>query len=118
MRMQKLDKALTYAQAAADSYSQWGLNAYAECLTEMGRYKEAEEVQKANQERYPDGFCWYRWCQTTGRGDLKAARAMSMASAKESEASSESGDLNEVAVFLELEGQKDRARACSERGQR
>jgi len=40
--MNKLETALPYAQHAAESYSGWGLHVYAVCLTEMGRYAEAE----------------------------------------------------------------------------
>jgi tetratricopeptide (TPR) repeat protein len=115
MRMNKLEKALPYAQHAAESYSGWGLNAYAACLTEMGRYDIAEQVQKANQERYPDSFAWYRWCQTTGKGDLNAARAMSMETVPGFESSTDDGELNEAAIVLQLDGQVDRAHAYWER---
>jgi len=107
MRMKKLDRALPYAKAAAESYSAWGLNVYAHCLTEMGQYAQAEAIERACQERYPTGFAWYRWCQITGRGNLKDARALS-----ESHSAEESD--NDTAVYLQLDGQNDRAAACWE----
>jgi hypothetical protein len=48
----------------------------------------------------------------TGRGDLAAARRAAVSHAAEAASSTDPGELNEVAVVYQLEGQRDRARAC------
>jgi tetratricopeptide (TPR) repeat protein len=115
----KPERALKYARAAADSYSSWGLEVYSVCLTELGRFDEADQIQQAIQERYTPSVMWYRWCRMTGRGRLAMARAVALSSLAKYE---EKENFNDVAVFYALEGDEKRAReyfikaAKSERG--
>jgi len=68
-------KAEPFAEAAASSYSAWGLCVLADCKEGMRKWKEAEEIHRAIVERYPDGdFNWYWFCKRTGHGKLNAAR--------------------------------------------
>jgi tetratricopeptide (TPR) repeat protein len=72
------DKAMRYAEGAADTYSAWGLLVLAGCYEGTHQWKEAEKLRKAAAERYPDlltPLYWYCFCRRTGHGDLAAARA-------------------------------------------
>jgi tetratricopeptide (TPR) repeat protein len=115
MRMKRYDRALEYAKKSAESGSGWGYIVYASCLTELGHYEEAEKVQKVNQERYPESLAWYRWCQTTGKGDLNAAKAASQATANEIKDDRRQGRTNEAPMFFILEGDATAARAVWQR---
>jgi tetratricopeptide (TPR) repeat protein len=116
MRNGRAKEALQYAKIAGDSFSEWGLEAYANCLTELGRYADAEQVVQASQKRYPPGVAWYTWCQITGKGDLAAARTDAAAAI---EALSDVdqrdvgvlGEWRRARVFYALEGRIDQARA-------
>jgi tetratricopeptide (TPR) repeat protein len=118
MAMKKLDRALPYAKTAADSYSGWGLHCCAACLMEMGRFEEAEQIEKQVQESYPSSFCWYRFCATTNRGDLASARESAEQNVPELESLKSGDELNELALYLQMEGKNDRARRCWEREKR
>ena len=118
MRMKRSDRALQYAQESAESGSSWGMGIYAACLTDLGRYDEAEQIEKERQDRYEDSFAWYRWCVTTGRGDRKAADAVSRPHADQIAADNDSDALTEVAVYFTLAGQLDRAYDCLDRASR
>jgi tetratricopeptide (TPR) repeat protein len=77
MRLKQWDKATPYAQAAAETYASWALQAAAECFEARQDWKAAEEIYKAIFERYPVGSAvadWYGFCRRTGHGDVKAAR--------------------------------------------
>jgi Flp pilus assembly protein TadD len=80
----------------------------------MGRYDEAEQIEKASQERYDTSYAWHRWCHTTGRGNLEGARKDADAKAREVEKPDGDPD-SDAAVSLLLDGQRDRARALFER---
>lgn len=112
MREKHADQALPYASAAAESYSAWGPEVYANCLTELGRYSEAEKVEQAHQERYTGSVAWYRWCQTTGKGNLPQARRATAIKAMQNSSSDQETILNEIGIYYQLEGQLDRALAC------
>jgi tetratricopeptide (TPR) repeat protein len=76
-------KAMRYADAAAETYSNWGLAVAAECHEGMRQWKKAEDLWKAIAERYrgPDiRLALYLFCRRTGHGDLAAARSAVQAS--------------------------------------
>ena len=76
MRLGDYRKALPYGQAAADSYSGWGLQCAAHCYEGLGDFDAAETLYRAISERYRGSdVAWYAWCLRTGRGDVEAARA-------------------------------------------
>lgn len=110
--MDKDDRALPYARAAAESGSSWGLDCLANCLTKLGQFDEAEKLEQMNQSRYPGSFAWYRWCQATGHGDLAAARTASAEIASDIQSAPEAGNSAEAAIFWYLEGKLDRTAVC------
>jgi hypothetical protein len=75
MHGKQWEKALPYATAAAEAYSEWGLRVLAECREAMHDWTAAEAIYKAMGERYPMVTeDWYAFCRRSGRGDLDAAR--------------------------------------------
>ncbi len=115
MRRGESEKALKYAKLSADIGSAWGMNVHAWCLTELGRFQEAEAIEKDCQESYPEGFAWHNWCQITGKGDLAAARAMSQAWLANPKCGKDPRLVEQVAAALQIDGQIDRARAIWEK---
>ncbi|MEN6459123.1 MAG: tetratricopeptide repeat protein [Thermoguttaceae bacterium] len=104
------EKALPYAEGAAQCYSAWGLLSAAECHEGMHHWKEAESYQKAVAERYEGSrSTWYFFCRRTGHGDLKAARQVLLAEGPSSEDAS-SDDIT-MPVFHVLEKQPEKALA-------
>jgi len=76
MDQEKYEQALPYAQAAASTYSGWGLTCLANCQEALGNFVEAEKLMKAEFERYGEAF-WYCWVARTGKGDYEAAKKAS-----------------------------------------
>ena len=75
LKLKDFDKALTYAEAAAECYSQWGLLVAADCHEAMEHWNEAAEIQAACADRYPGSRpTWFWFCARTGHGDFEAAR--------------------------------------------
>jgi hypothetical protein len=75
MYQKQWEKALPYAEGAAESYSAWGLSCAAECNEGLQRWGEAERLQRACSERYQgDSLNWYFFCRRTGKGEVKEAR--------------------------------------------
>jgi len=77
LRAGQVKKAAPYAEAAGESYSEWGLRVYAECLEASHDWDAAEKTYKAIYERYRgnDKIAeWYCFCRRTNHGDLDAAR--------------------------------------------
>jgi tetratricopeptide (TPR) repeat protein len=71
----KFDKALPYAEEAAETFAEWAMLCAADCLTGLGRWAEAEQYLQLVAERYPgSAMNWYLWCQRTGKGKLAEAR--------------------------------------------
>jgi tetratricopeptide (TPR) repeat protein len=112
MRRNRASDALPYAKMAAGTYSQWGLVAAGNCLTELGRYDDAEKFMQAAQERYGSSVDWYRWCITTHRGNISAARTSAAEKAAALAQADDWSARSEGAVYYEIEGQLDRAREC------
>ncbi|MBN1394386.1 MAG: hypothetical protein JW959_05140 [Pirellulales bacterium] len=79
MRQKDWEKSLKYAEAAAETYSAWGLEAAADCYEGMHKWEESEKLRIAIGERYHNSWLdWYYFCRRTGHGDLDAARKRGM----------------------------------------
>jgi tetratricopeptide (TPR) repeat protein len=67
-------RALPYAEAAAGTFSEWGLRCAGLCYEGVGEWKKAEEQMKSIAGRYDDAYHeWFFWCARTGKGDIQAA---------------------------------------------
>jgi tetratricopeptide (TPR) repeat protein len=68
--------ALPYAEAAGESWTQWGMDCARDCQEGLGNLEQAHEWQKRVSERYPKTEAsWYFWVKKTGYGDEAAAEA-------------------------------------------
>ncbi len=77
MDRREWDKALPFAEGAAESYSAWGLETAANCHEALQHWKEAEYLYQAVSQRYRGQESpWYYFCKRTGYGDLKPAREL------------------------------------------
>ena len=75
MNQRQWEKALPYAEGAAESYAGWGLLRAAECHEALQHWSEAEKYNRACSERYPSSSLgWYLFCRRTGEGDLTPSR--------------------------------------------
>lgn len=74
MSRKEWKEALSHADAAADSYSEWGLETAAKCHEMLGDWDKAEALMRAISERYDSSaYQWMLWCHRTGHGDAAAA---------------------------------------------
>ncbi|MDB5289997.1 MAG: hypothetical protein JWL69_1238 [Phycisphaerales bacterium] len=69
-----------YAEAAAQSWAQWGMQTAIDCYIGLGEWDKAELWVKREAQRYGSPLQWYYWCKQTGHGDLDAARKLIAAS--------------------------------------
>lgn len=77
MRQGKFEDALPYANAAAATFSSWGLVCSAYCLEGLKQWEPAEQIMVSMIERYPAHACeWYFWCRRTGHGDVARAKQL------------------------------------------
>lgn len=69
------EKALPYAEAAATSGAAWTYTHLADVYSLLGRWEEAELLQRRVVQRYyrQSGVSWFWWCLKTGHGDFHAA---------------------------------------------
>jgi len=69
-------EAKPYAEAAAETWSTFGLADAARVNEYLARWNESEKWIKAETESYPShsGYNWYAWCRRNGRGDLETAK--------------------------------------------
>lgn len=87
MRRKEWETAIPFADAAAQSYSAWGLLCGAQAHEGAGDYDTAEALVRATSERYDDSrYEWYFWCVRTGRGDLAPARQLARSFVADKEA--------------------------------
>jgi tetratricopeptide (TPR) repeat protein len=76
MERKEWEKALPYAQGAAECYSAFGLGCAAKCYEGLQRWGEAEKYYRACAERYErESLEWYYFCRRTGQGDVASARS-------------------------------------------
>ncbi|MFO1021032.1 MAG: tetratricopeptide repeat protein [Planctomycetales bacterium] len=77
MREGEWKKGRKYAEAAAQSYSAWGLMCAARAAEGLKDWKRAEEYYQLAAERYDSMHDeWYKWCLRTKRGNMKQAFAL------------------------------------------
>lgn len=67
-------KAVPYAEAAGQSYSEWGLRIAGEANEDIGRFDRAEEYFRAAAERY-NTLDWFLFTRRTQHGDGPGALA-------------------------------------------
>jgi rhodanese-related sulfurtransferase len=73
------EKALPHAEAAATSYSQWGLETLATVDEVLQEWDKAESFYRASSERYSgcgSEADWYFFCRRTGKGSQDAAQQL------------------------------------------
>ena len=108
MQQKKWEKAMTYAGAAADTYSGWGMNVAADCFEGMQKWEESEKLRKNISHRYATvRMNWYYYCRRTGHGQLKPAREL-VAKLVESE-DFQNRFPKDAALFYMLDKQPDKA---------
>jgi tetratricopeptide (TPR) repeat protein len=67
-------RALPYAEAAAESWAGWAMQPAATCNEAVGNWERAELWQRRLTERYSNSRGeWYLWCLRTHWGDADAA---------------------------------------------
>jgi tetratricopeptide (TPR) repeat protein len=77
MTRREYDKALPYADAAAETWAGWAMMCASECHELLGQWDQAELWVRRTAERYDDSrLSWYLWCKRTGRGDVQAAQRL------------------------------------------
>jgi tetratricopeptide (TPR) repeat protein len=80
MNRRQWQKALPYAEGAAECYSGWGLRCAAACYEGLQRWDKAEEHFRACSQRYDsESLDWYLFCRRTGQGQLEKAREFARA---------------------------------------
>ncbi len=105
-------RALPYATAAADCYSEWGLLCAAACHEGLEEWEKAEQYVRATADRYRSSAVgWYFFCRRTGHGDLQAARDLAQAYVDDPSAQDSRDARYDVAAFYVLEKQLDKALA-------
>ncbi len=79
MTEKQFDKALPYADAAAETGAGWAMLLAAECHQHLEHWTEAEALIRQTAERYPgQELDWYFWCRKTGHGEEKQALQFAM----------------------------------------
>ncbi len=74
------EKALPYADAAAQTASGWAMVCDAGAHTGVGDWDGGQQIIKDEIDHYSDSpFRWYAWCLHTGHGDRAAAAAATRA---------------------------------------
>lgn len=77
MARREFDKAVPYADAAAQTGAGWAMLTDALCHEALGHWEEAEGLARATSQRYEGSWIvWYLWCVRTGRGDRDAAQKL------------------------------------------
>jgi len=105
-------RALPYATASAESYSNWGLLCAAACHEGLQEWDKAEEYVQAAAHRYRgSSVAWYYFCRRTGHGDLEAARNLAKAYVEDPSAQEDLDARYVAAGFYILERQPHKALA-------
>jgi len=78
MRRGEWELAGPHAEAAGQSYSNWGLYTAARASESLAQWERSERMFRAMSESYPSssGYNWFLWCCRTGRGDRETARQL------------------------------------------
>lgn len=73
MRQGDYDRAVAYADQAAQTAAHWALRCAARAHELAGHWQQAEAYEREAAEHYDTGLDWYEWCRRTGHGDVQAA---------------------------------------------
>ena len=110
MNQKQWEKALPYAEGAAESYSGWGLLCAARCYEGLERWNQAEKYCRACSERYEgSSFEWYYFCRRTGHGDVVAARDFAQSFIDKGRNAAYEPGWFDLATFYRLEEQPQKA---------
>ncbi len=75
MRKNEPEKALPFAEAAAETWRSASMTCAAACHEKLGNWEEAERWVRRDAERYDSArHLWYHFCLRTGHGDQQAAQ--------------------------------------------
>jgi tetratricopeptide (TPR) repeat protein len=112
MDEKQFDKALPYAEEAAQTWAAWAMTCAAECHEGLGEWGKAEQWLQRVSERY-EGWAtdWFIWCKRTGKGDVESAREVADQQLAKVGESARTENLLTKAVICLLEGDADRAAA-------
>jgi tetratricopeptide (TPR) repeat protein len=112
MQKGQYDRALPYAEEAAQTGAAWAMRCASQCHEGLRNWDTAEQLVKGVASRYDEaGLAWYLWCKRTGRGDLAAARQLALRYLGGIRDRASVLDKERMGVFCLLEGDKDRALA-------
>ena len=67
-------QALPYAEAAAETWSEWGMQCAALCHEGLEEWDKAELWIRRVSERYAGSHTWIYWCLRVGKGNRQAAQ--------------------------------------------
>jgi tetratricopeptide (TPR) repeat protein len=102
--------AVAYADAAAESYSEWSMETAAQCHEKLGEWKKAEAFWRAISERYANSSMkWMLWCHRVGRGDAEAAAACARAHFESLGTSMYWGQREQIAFFYLLSNEPEKS---------
>ncbi len=76
LEKRKWTEALPHAEAAAQTWSAWGLLLAGRVHEGLQNWEQSENWMAEASRNYPSyssGIEWYMWCRRTGRGDLDSA---------------------------------------------
>jgi tetratricopeptide (TPR) repeat protein len=97
------EKALTYAEAAAQSGAGWAMETEARCHEMLGQWEKAEALMRGASERYDqDAFEWMLWCCRTGHGDREKADELARKHFESLATNALPGDLEAIGIYYLL----------------
>lgn len=104
------DKALPYAEKAAESGSESAMQCAANCREKLGRWDDAEAMYRSIDQAHPGPYDrYYQFCVRTGRGDRAAAGAVVRDKIPQLLVAGDRESLTSAAVYEYLEGKPDEA---------
>lgn len=79
MAQKDWQKALPYAEAAGEGWTEWGMACARDCQEGLANLEKAHEWQKRISQRYPrTEVAWYFWVKKTGFGDESSAETLAL----------------------------------------
>ncbi len=106
------DRAVEYADAAAQTGAAWAMLCASQCHEARGDWEESEEWVRLTSERYRgQGTKWYDWCLRTGRGNREPARELAIAAASRLVQTNDSGWFLKLGLYHLVDGDDPRARS-------
>jgi TPR repeat protein len=106
------DRAVEYADAAAQTGAAWAMLCASQCHEARGDWEESEEWVRLTSERYRgQGTKWYDWCLRTGRGDREPARELAIAAASRLVQTNDSGWFLKLGLYHLVDGDDPRAQS-------